>query len=451
MLRKLLIAAFILPPFFSFSQLKFQDISFEEAINKSKQTGQLIFLQVESPTCLQCNEVANKAFENEKLSGDLQQIFICLRITADHPDRQIINSLYNMQNGFGSLFIGNDKTLIHKFPKTTTRAADYKEQMDIALQKAGEDLKVSELEKEYNKGNKSPGIMESLLLKRKTLNLQTDSLLEEYTSLLPPDSLTSERTLLFIAQMAPLVGSKPDLLLRKNFTLFNKIWYSMNLPLRASINNQVIYRSMQKAIKEKNEAYAYRIATFARGTNTNAQSAAKAFESNMIMYYKETNDIKNYLIRAVYYYDNYYMTVKPDSVKLRDSLNRSKLFSQAPVTTVKKGDSVFRRRQVAYLPITQMFTRDLNNGAWNIYTMTKDSLYLQKALEWAKRANEFFESPEAMDTYARLLYKTGNPQQALEWMNKAILVRKKQGFDTKEYEAVLSKMKNGNNKIDTYQ
>jgi len=31
----------------------------------------------------------------------------------------------------------------------------------------------------------------------------------------------------------------------------------------------------------------------------------------------------------------------------------------------------------------------------------------KKRLQWATRANEFFENPETIDTYARLLYKTG--------------------------------------------
>ena len=52
----------------SFPQLNYQNISFEEAILKSKQTGQFIFIQVESPTCIKCNEVAEKSFQDKELS-----------------------------------------------------------------------------------------------------------------------------------------------------------------------------------------------------------------------------------------------------------------------------------------------------------------------------------------------------------------------------------------------
>jgi hypothetical protein len=76
--------------------------------------------------------------------------------------------------------------------------------------------------------------------------------------------------------------------------------------------------------------------------------------------------------------------------------------------------------------------------------------YLQKALTWAKRALQFFESPEAMDTYARLLYKTGTREEAIEWMNKAISLKKTRGFNTKEYEDVAAKMQTNSLKIDSY-
>ena len=46
-----------------------------------------------------------------------------------------------------------------------------------------------------------------------------------------------------------------------------------------------------------------------------------------------------------------------------------------------------------------------------------------------------------MDTYARLLYKTGNANQAIEWEGKAIDLQKKRALPTSEYEKVLANMK----------
>ena len=75
---------------------------------------------------------------------------------------------------------------------------------------------------------------------------------------------------------------------------------------------------------------------------------------------------------------------------------------------------------------------------------------MNTALTWAKRALEFYESPEIMDTYARLLYKTGNNQAAIEWETKAANLMKQRGMSAVNYEKVLAKMKNNDTIIDEY-
>lgn len=49
----------------AFSQLNFENLSFAAALERSSKTGKLIFLQFESDECLQCNEVADKAFKDK--------------------------------------------------------------------------------------------------------------------------------------------------------------------------------------------------------------------------------------------------------------------------------------------------------------------------------------------------------------------------------------------------
>jgi hypothetical protein len=437
-------------PIAVFSQEVFKTIPFNDALKLSSETQQLIFLQFESEKCRQCNEVANKAFENKDLADLLEQAFICVKIEASHPDRKEIGALYNVSDGFGSFIIDKNKTLIHSFHKTTTKPSYYKEQVDIALTKAGEDIRITELEKEYKNGNKSIGIMESLLLKRKSLNLETDSLLDEYTGIVPADSLQSQATLSFIAQMAPIAGSHADLVLRKNFQAFTTAWQSIPLSSRIAINNRIIYKSRQKAIKDKDEKFAYRVANFARSTysDRNSRAASASFEYNMMTFYKETNDTINYLARAIYYYDDYYMTVSVDSVSKKDSADLRKLFEKQKPTAIQNGDATRMVKTVSFKSSVQGFTRSLNEGAWNFYQMTTDPLHLARALQWAKRANEFSESPEAMDVYARLLYKTGKKIDAIEWESKAIDVSKKRGFKPTDFERLLSNMKEGKSVID---
>jgi hypothetical protein len=137
------------------------------------------------------------------------------------------------------------------------------------------------------------------------------------------------------------------------------------------------------------------------------------------------------------------MTVNVDSVKKKDSLKQVVLMAKQEGERTTRGDSVVYRKSISYAPITQVFTRNLNEGAWTIYTWTNDPLYLKKALQWSARANEFYESPEAADTYARLLYKTGNKNEAIQQESKAIDLKKKKGYKTASFEKVLADMQAG--------
>ncbi|HMK24904.1 MAG TPA: DUF255 domain-containing protein [Chitinophagaceae bacterium] len=427
----------------SFCQVNFETLSFDAALLRSKQTGKLIFLQFESAGCGQCNEVADKAFENKKLSELLEQTFICIKITTDHPDRVKVSSLYNKkENSFGSMFINSDGTLLHNYSGSTTYIKAYEEHIDKALSIAGEGMKVSEMEREYKSGNKSPGLMELLMGTKKTLNLETDSLLDEYVSLLPPDSFSSIRTLQFIASMAPLLDSKADKKLRQNNSLFNQCWYPMSLPVRVGINNRIGYKSMQKAIREKNEKYAYRVAAFSRGTfSSNITGGERAFESKMMDYYQGINDTLAYFIRSINYYDNYFMSVSVDSVKRRDSITMKMIFAK-PSSPKPVQNGAFQQI-VKYSPIVQYFNRELNRAALAFYEMTDDPLYLARAIKWSARANEFFEHYISLNTHALLLYATGKKEDALVWQDKAIQDKKKRGYDTKNLERELSDMKKG--------
>jgi tetratricopeptide (TPR) repeat protein len=425
----------------AFGQVRFKSISFDDALLQSKKKGKIIFLQYESANCNQCNEVADKAFANEDLAELINQTFLCIKITPSHPDRVRIASLYNKtDDSFGSMFISSDGNLVHNYSGSATFINKYKEEIDQALTKAGEGIKANQLEKEYRSGNKSPGLMELLMQIKKSLSLETDSLLEDYVLVQPADSFKSIRTLTFIAQMAPVLESKASMILRADNNLFDKAWQSLELSERRRINNRIVNKSMQKAIREKNKAFAYKVADFRRRTyGNNARAGQMAYSHEMIGYYFETKDTLSYLKHAVSYYDNYYMTVSIDSVKSKDSLEMKMMFAKQ-IPAVSSGNGTFRTI-IKYAPVSQSYNIELDNAARSFYLMTNEPIYISEALSWAARANEFFEKYTSLNTFALLLYKSGRKEEAIIWQNKAISLKKKMGFDATSLEKELAEMK----------
>jgi Flp pilus assembly protein TadD len=60
-----------------------------------------------------------------------------------------------------------------------------------------------------------------------------------------------------------------------------------------------------------------------------------------------------------------------------------------------------------------------------------------------EKALQFYQSPEVLDTYAKLLYKQNKNAKAIEMMSEAVTLQQKRGFPTKEYETSLEKMRSG--------
>jgi thiol-disulfide isomerase/thioredoxin len=92
--------------------------------------------------------------------------------------------------------------------------------------------------------------------------------------------------------------------------------------------------------------------------------------------------------------------------------------------------------------MTMMAVTHLNSQAWNVFENDGDQW--DRALLWAKKAyqlsNEAKHSQSAVaDTYANLLFVTGNKSEAIKMEKAAIKQAKKDGEDTSSYEELLKK------------
>ncbi len=97
-----------------------------------------------------------------------------------------------------------------------------------------------------------------------------------------------------------------------------------------------------------------------------------------------------------------------------------------------------------------LFPFELNNYAWKIFEEVSDKKLLQKALNWSeisiahKKPDPaiFLDRAAYYDTYANLLYKTGQTEKALDAEQKAINITSNANEKT-NYQRILDKMKKG--------
>lgn len=82
----------------------------------------------------------------------------------------------------------------------------------------------------------------------------------------------------------------------------------------------------------------------------------------------------------------------------------------------------------------------LNNYSWNLFENASDKEALAIALKWSKLAMaQRKEGSEYIDTYANLLYKTGDVQNAIAWEEKAVKINPNES----SYAQTLEKMRKG--------
>jgi len=83
----------------------------------------------------------------------------------------------------------------------------------------------------------------------------------------------------------------------------------------------------------------------------------------------------------------------------------------------------------------------LNSFAWTIFENCDDPACLQAALDWSKKSVELAQEAAFLDTYANLLYKTGDKENAIKWSEKALA--QVDVSQQENYQLTLDKMKKG--------
>lgn len=423
-----------------------EPLQFTQALEKATDQNRMVMVILDSKECQQCNEVTSKGLDNSLIKKRLRKEFVCIRPEPSSEDWNDLIQKYGVVEGFGILFFNPKGQFLHQVNSSSSAAEFYLEQFDMAESHLKEAKQIDRLTRSLSIGNPDLKALEKLIIKRQKLKMPNDSLVERFVLLLPPDSLKSKRVVKLLVQQCPTVHSETFKLIRKDFDLFSQAWYTMDLKERVIINNTIIAKSRKIAVELKDRKLAMQVASFASGVSYDAISKRKAYLWNMMEYQREVRDTMAYLNSAVTYYHQFYMKVSVDSIQKIDSIGKANLVASVPDKT-KKQSGTFA---VRYTLKAQRFAQELRSGAWNMYTFQHNGKLIDHALKFSERALEFYQSPETLDTYARLLYKSGRTAEAIEAESKAIEQKKELGYPTTELESVLTKMKSNSIKIDNY-
>ncbi len=446
-----------------YAQPNFSKLTSEEAAKKAGKENKMVMLVIASEKCVQCNDVAEAGLIAAKNNIDSN----CILIKQAHIPTELSssNTIYTVSKDFfGIIWFDQQLNILNVMPSSATNAFPYIQgiQRAIAEMNSGSSS-FKELKKNYYNTIGNFFVIKQLI--DKVLKIGFDphpAIIDELTQKAPEDSANSITFLQYILRCAPIVGSTAQQFVEKNRDFFMTAWYTMSLRERQLINAKIANKSLSKAIENKDINYAYQIASFRQATFNagKPEEGPKANMQIMLSYYIGVSDTVNYMRNVFSYYDRYYMNVKPESIRYEDSLAQLKMLKAAPTVIpaeilAQLPDSIRnklninlsaqgpQRKMIQFTPRGQYYAIALNEGAWGVYSFSKNQAYLNKALLLAKRGMEFYESAEIIDTYARLLYRTGNKAEAIAWEEKAVQLKSKMQFSAATFETVLTKMKKG--------
>lgn len=430
--------------------------SIDDAFAAAKKQNKIVMIVVKSPQCTQCNEVAEQGLSGSVAVRTIDASAVLVKVDKLPEFLNDPFSLYFMPTEFfGVIYADANRNVLRVYHGSSSLYVPYLDNLDKAVKEKDSGESMASLVTDYY--SKKGGFETSMKLITKIIATglePKDEVINELVHAAPPDSASSITFLQFVERAAPSIGSAAHQYTTKNNDNYNTSWYRMEGRERSAINNRSYQKSLSKAIAEKDMNAAYQLSAARQGMfrSSGPAEAMRAGQEVLLRYYRGIKDSSNYFMQAPRYYDTYFMTIGVDSVKKADSARTASLLRSLPADLPKQAipGAIVRTQAVPVTPLAAYYGNALNEGAWSFYTQSKTPLHLAKALLWARRSVEFYEVPESMDTYARLLYATHNTAAAIEWETKAVNALKARKRNADNYDKVLTEMKRGATRIDEY-
>lgn len=434
-----------------FGQLQYAPLTTQAACQQAAVENKLVMIVIHSKTCEQCNQVAFTGLQTAAAS-QLQELVIPIIITPDSAEYSTIVSRYlPTQRSFGVLYLNARQELVHFWNKSTTHTQSYIDETWLAIRKQNGGLdQLDQLSKKLAATPADDSTAIKLYQLRATLHLDAANrrMANEYARAVVPAWKDSFAIISTLIQLRPTLGSFADSIMRQvNLTLFWRAWQRLPLPMRNTINAEIIGHTMSKAISTKDKYLADRCARFAASMKASGSSDSRQHTYTLVMaqFTKQTADTTAYL-KHMETAMNFYLRMNPDSLaavdkKVMDSLLTKKLKDKSNIR--RHGDTL----QFSVMRVSQSYLHgsSIERFCSDVYAMRPYSEQSEMAIGWAAHGLKLMASPALLHTYAKLLYIHGRQQEAIAAQKKAteIAMNSSSNMAGPRYSSILHDMQAG--------
>ncbi|MFR7812140.1 MAG: thioredoxin family protein, partial [Butyricimonas faecihominis] len=138
--------------------IKFEDITFNEALKKAKEQGKLIFMDCYTVWCVPCKMLAKDVFTRPEVGDYFNIHFINVKMDMGTEQGKVLNDKYQVTGYPTLLFLDGDGNLIHRIVGAPTA--------DILLKEGGRAIDgkgYSSMSKAYEEGNRQPNFIQEYM------------------------------------------------------------------------------------------------------------------------------------------------------------------------------------------------------------------------------------------------------------------------------------------------
>jgi len=417
--------------------INFEKGSWQEVVAKAKAQKKPIFIDFFTTWCGPCKELEQKVYSKPEVIQKMNANFINFKIDAEKGEGPDLARKFDV-SAYPFLVWADKNQNVLLTDAGYMPVNEFLKSVDNALNQYREG-RLEDYETQYRAGKRDGNFLADFINKRHAMVMDNRELVEQYLLAIPASEQTSEKTLKLLSENTFTLNGKAIEFLQ-NQAVFKK--YGISTLETVSTTMMEYFRN---ALRTKNLDLLEKLAGL--NLKLNPVEAGRQNERYRMEFYKSTNNTPKYLETAQNLADKYLMNVSKEELNKQNLAHFQEFmlpYRTGKQDSVKIGKVRFdamKKLHSRYASIN--FASDLDGLAEEFYKNVSDKAVLQKAIMWARKANEIDENPDYLNTYAHLLYKMGIKSEAIAAEERALNLAKTLKVLTFKYEEELAKMKDG--------
>lgn len=377
--------------------IDFEHLTWVETLAKAKKEHQLIFLDAYTSWCGPCKQMNKRVFTNTEVGRLFNAKFLCIRIDVEKEKALGLDQLYDIAAFPALLFLDQEGKVVH-------RVCGYRNAQRL-IEDANTALdpqkRLLHYQQQFTDGNRAETFLRTYIQKLIGSCTNPANVVEAYWKTQKPKHYTHVFNWMMYLKFVRDIRSKQFIYLLENLDTFRHIY--------GHDPDAYIVHTYKNALSSLGKSYW-------KAASEKSQHAKQILER-----YEKCKQ----LIRSQKYAESTAIICEFDLI-FYDHLGWYQDYAQTATHYVAHGIASPHRAD------------KLNQIAWKYYEHIDNPKDLQNALKWIKISLEIVESYANLDTYAALLFKTGDLQKGQEMALKAIEIAKKKH---QEYTATENLMK----------